>query len=322
MPVVLSQIFSPADHVYKDAEGSLYHYPRQYFSRMTPYDRFIYYRPRGDRAMREDSACYFGHGILGQPYDDPFSPSHRYVPLIKCEGFQRLVPLKDRNSRYYETESDRPIQGQSAVRTLGEIAYQRILAAADVTSLGISLLQSTEEIAASSYYGPPIAAPLDGIRIATEIPQGAGYMPHAGTTIDVFESAALQERARSDHQHILRMAHAVATERGASCWYNNNIDLVVDFGDERNLIEAKSLNDLRDAVNRMRYGIGQLADYQVRYRAALRGAKPLLAFGRPPDRQTSWIATVLEENGIGFMSRDGERLLPLNASAKSLRLFR
>jgi hypothetical protein len=117
------------------------------------------------------------------------------------------------------------------------------------------------------------------------------------------------------------MIHANATSRGASCWYNNNIDLVVDFGDERDLIEAKSLNDLRDSVNRMRYGIGQLADYQVRYRAQLRGAKPLLAFGRPPDRETSWIATVLEETGIGFVAGDGDRLVPLNESAKSLRLF-
>jgi hypothetical protein len=322
VPVILSQIFSPSDRVYKDAEGALYHYPRQYFSRVTPYDRFIYYRPHGKRARREDSSCYFGHGVLGQPYQDIFSPNHRYVSVIKCESFHRLVPLKDAHGRYYETESDRPIQGQSAVRAIGEITYQRILAAAEMTSLGISLLPSTEEIAAASYYGAPVAAPLDDIRIAKEIPEGAGYMPHDGATIDVYESAALQERARSDHQQILRMVHAAATKRGAFCWYNNNIDLLVDFGDERNLIEAKSLNDLRDAVNRMRYGIGQLADYQVRYRAALRGAKPLLAFGRPPDRQTSWIATVLEESGIGFLSHDGEHLVPLNESAKSLRLFR
>lgn len=321
MPVVLSQIFSPTDRVYKDAEWSLYHYPKQYFGRITPYDRFVYYRPHGKRARRDDSSHYFGHGILGRPHDDPFDPNHRYVALIKCEPFKRLVPLKDPAGRYYETESDRPVQGQSAVRTIGEIPYQRILAAAEVTSLGISLIPSTEDLAAQSYYGTPVEAPIDDVRVALEIPQGAGYVPHPGRTIDVYESAALQERAREDHQHILRMLHAAATKLGAICWYNNNIDLVVDFGDERNLIEAKSLNDLRDAVDRMRYGIGQLADYQVRYRANLHGAKPLLAFGRPPDRQTSWIATVLEETGIGFVSRDTEQLIPLNESARSSRLF-
>ena len=321
MPVVLSQIFSPTDRVYKDAEWSLYHYPRQYFSRITPYDRFIYYRPHGKRARREDSSSYFGHGILGQPHADPFDANHRYVPLIKCEAFERPVPLKDPAGRYYETESEQPIQGQSAVRSLGEIAFQRILAAAAVTSLGISLIPSTEEIAASSYYGSPVGFPTDGLRIAHEIPEGAGYVPRAGQPADVYESANLQERARADHQRILRMVHAAATSRGASCWYDNYIDLVVDFGDERSLIEAKSLNDLRDAVNRMRYGIGQLADYQVRYRATLQGAKPMLAFGRPPDRQTSWIATVLEENNIGFVSGEGDRLVPLNELARTSRLF-
>ncbi len=204
------------------------------------------------------------------------------------------------------------------MRTVNEISYQRILAAANVVSLAISLMPSTEEIAAASYVGPPVTAPVDAVRPAASIPPGAGYVPRPGHTIDIYESAALQERARADHQ---RMLHANATARGASCWYNNNIDLAVDFGDERTLIEAKSLNDLRDTVNRMRYGIGQLADYKVRYRDQLQGASTLLAFGRPPDRETSWIATVLEETGIGFAAGDGDRLVPLNDSAHSMRLF-
>lgn len=321
MPVVLSQIFSPSDRVYKDAEWSLYHYPRQYFSRITPYDRFIYYRPRGKRAQRDDSSHYFGYGILGQPHPDLDDPNHRYVPLIKTDHFRRLVPLKDSFGRYYETESEQTIQGQSAVRSIGDIAYQRILAAGDVSSLGISLAPSTEEIAASSYYGTPVSIPIDDFRIAHEIPQGAGYIPRADQPPDVYESANLQERARADHQRILRLMHVAATGRGASCLYNNHVDLIIDFGDDRTLVEAKSLNDLRDAVNRMRYGIGQLADYQVRYRAELRGAKPMLAFGRPPDRQTSWIATVLEENSIGFVSSEDDRLVPLNQIARASRLF-
>ena len=90
---------------------------------------------------------------------------------------------------------------------------------------------------------------------------------------------------------------------------------------ERNLIEAKSLNDLRDAVNRMRYGIGQLIEYGVRYRAELQGAKPVLAFGSAPDRDTSFVATILQENGIAFVSQDRGELLPLDDAAQSLRLF-
>src|ERR1700693_831962 len=263
MPVILSQIFEPAHRVYKDAEWSLYHYPRQYFSRITPYDRFIYYRPRGKRTPREDAAHYFGHGIMGMPHDDPFDLNRRYVPLIKTQPFRRLVPLKDPSGRYYETESERAIVGVSAVRALGEIPYQRILAAAEVASLGISLIPSTEEVWSSGYFGSPVAAPLDDFRTALEIPEGAGYVPHPGHSIDIYESAALQERARSDHQKILRLIHSEAIRRGAVCSYNNNIDLLVDFGLQRNLVEAKSLNDLRDAVDKMRYGIGQLSDYQV-----------------------------------------------------------
>ena len=52
MPVILSQHFSPADRIYADAEGSLYHYPRQYFTRIKPYDTFVYYRPLGESAHR------------------------------------------------------------------------------------------------------------------------------------------------------------------------------------------------------------------------------------------------------------------------------
>ena len=91
MPVILSQIFSPTDRVYKDAEWSLYHYPRQYFTRVLPYDRFIYYRPHGKRAPRPDSSHYFGHGVLGQPHEDPFDTNQRYVPVIRSEPFMYLV---------------------------------------------------------------------------------------------------------------------------------------------------------------------------------------------------------------------------------------
>ena len=38
--------------------------------------------------------------------------------------------------------------------------------------------------------------------------------PKAGKAPDVYESAALQERARADHQRVLRIIHAEAVSRG------------------------------------------------------------------------------------------------------------
>jgi hypothetical protein len=71
----------------------------------------------------------------------------------------------------------------------------------------------------------------------------------------------------------------------------------------------------------MRYGLGQLADYGFRYKADLRGATPLLAFGQAPDRQTTWIADVLQENGVGFVAAAGDALVPLNDIGRSTPLF-
>lgn len=71
MPVILTQHFSANDRPYEDAEMSLYHYPRVYFSRVAAYDRFVYYRPLGKSERRPDSMRYFGYGVLGVPFDDP-----------------------------------------------------------------------------------------------------------------------------------------------------------------------------------------------------------------------------------------------------------
>ncbi len=103
--------------------------------------------------------------------------------------------------------------------------------------------------------------------------------------------------------------------------YNNNIDLFVRYGDQSLLVEAKSLNDARQSVDRMRYGMGQLFDYRVRYKAEVAGAEPVLAFGAPPDRASGWITTILQENGIAFVARDRERLVPLNERATAIALF-
>ncbi|MHB8364557.1 MAG: hypothetical protein ACYDEK_08270 [Vulcanimicrobiaceae bacterium] len=105
---------------------------------------------------------------------------------------------------------------------------------------------------------------------------------------------------------------------GGVCFYNNNIDLYARVGEQKFLIEAKSLTDPRSAVDRMRYGIGQLFDYGVRYRTALDGAEPVLAFGNPPARDVAWIPSVLDENGIAFVTAIEERIVPLNDRAMRL----
>jgi len=320
--VVLSQHFSPADRVYADAEGSLYHYPRQYFARIKPYDSFIYYRPLGGSTPRPDSKNYFGYGVLGMPFPDISRADHRFVPIIKYERFPRLVPLKDPLGNYYESGSPRALPTQSAVRIIGEVDFHRILAAAGVASTSVAILPSTEDIAAISYLGRSTSYPKDELRIAREIPAGAGYRPHGDQVLDIYESAALQERARADHQRVLKLIASAVHERAGSCWYNNNIDLFARTGDQATLIEAKSLNDVSRAVDRMRYGIGQLTDYGVRYKAEVGQATRVLAFGRPPDRVTSWIGKVLQEANIAFVAADGERLIPLNENASDLRFMR
>ncbi len=322
MPVVLSQHFSPADRVYADAEGSLYHYPRQYFARIKPYDSFVYYRPLGESKERLDSKTYFGYGILGMPFPDVDRTDHRFVPIIKYNRFPHLVPLKDPLGNYYETGSPRALPAQSAVRAIGDVDLHRILAAAGVASTGLAVLPSTEEIAAISYLGRPISFPKDELREANDIPPGAGYRPHGDLVLDVYESAALQERARADHQRVLKLIAAAVNKRGGKWWYNNNIDLFARVGEQPTLIEAKSLNDVSRVVDRMRYGIGQLTDYCVRYKEDVGAAIRVLAFGRPPDRATSWVCTVLQEANIAFVAAEGGRLIPLNGHAGDLRFMK
>jgi hypothetical protein len=322
MPVVLMQHFLPSDRVYADVEGSLYHYPRMYFSRIKAYDFFVYYRPLGESAPRRDSKTYFGYGLLGEPFADVNRPDHRFVQLLKYEAFPNLVPLKDPLGNYYETGTPTPLPAQAAVRAITDIALHRILAAAGTAMTGVSRLPSTDEIAAAPYFGPAISYPKDGLRVAREIPPGAGYRPQGDRIVDVYESAALQERARADHQRVLKLIAERAHERGGSCWYNNNIDLFVECGESRILVEAKSLNDPRRSVDRMRYGLGQLTDYGVRYREEVGKATKLLAFGRPPEMDTSWVGSVLQEANIGFVAADGDNIVPLNDSARSIELFR
>ena len=126
MPVVLSQRTWHENPKYLDREGVIYHYPPQYRTRIRAYDRFIYYRP-AEGAVAEERSTYFGHGVLGVPFEDPFNAQYWYVPITWYEPFRKPVPLRDAVDIFYETEDPKGPQFVSAVRRTSETAYYRIL---------------------------------------------------------------------------------------------------------------------------------------------------------------------------------------------------
>ncbi len=105
MPVVLSQHFLSSDRRYQDAEFSLYHYPKVYFSRVQAYDRFIYYRPLGESRPRHDSRQYFGFGRLGHLMVTPSSTSSR--PQHFKNGLERITNAfsTSSNEKYFGSEA-------------------------------------------------------------------------------------------------------------------------------------------------------------------------------------------------------------------------
>ena len=320
MPVVLSQRTWHDDPKYLDREGVIYHYPRQYRGRINDFDRFIYYRP-ATGASAEERSTYIGHGVLGTSFEDWARSDHYFMNVAWYEPFARPAPLRQ-GDEFVETESSTPPQFQSAVRPIRETAYYRILMLGGVSAGREFAPPVTTESVLSGGYSPLLVdAPRDAFREAVRIPEGTGYVPSGKALPSVYESAALQERARKDHNATLDMIRRHAERLGGRCWYNNNIDLFVHYSDRSLLIEAKSLNDARQSVDRMRYGMGQLFDYRVRYKAEVAGAELVLAFGAPPDRASGWIATILQENGIAFVARDRERLVPLNEHATAIPLF-
>lgn len=320
MPVVLSQRTWHDDPKYLDREGVIYHYPRQYRGRINDFDRFIYYRPATGAALEERST-YIGHGVLGTSIEDWARAGFYFVDVVWYEPFGWPVPLRQ-NEVFVETESAASPQFQSAARPIRETAYYRILMLGGV-SAGREFAPpiTTESVLTAGYSPLLVEAPRDALREALTIPEGTGYVPSGKALPSVYESAALQERARKDHNATLELIRQHAERLGGHCWYNNNIDLFVRCGDQSLLVEAKSLNDARQSVDRMRYGMGQLFDYRVRYKAEVAGAEPVLAFGSPPDRATGWITTILQENGIAFIARDRERLVPLNERAARLAIL-
>jgi hypothetical protein len=311
------------DPDYLDVEGVIYHYPHRYFSLISGYERFIYYRPaRG--ASAGEASSYFGYGSLGEPFPDPEDETHRYVPIRQFRRFSVPVPYAEPIGRYYESAfSSRTAFTGRSVRRIAPTDFYRILAAAGIVGDPFDELPDTELLAAAQYSPMALVAPpRQPLRLITAIPPGTGYRPTGGP-IDPRESAALQERARRDHQRTLQSMQVLVHRRGGETFYNNNIDMFANVGEQRMLIEAKSVGDPRVVVDRMRYGIGQLSDYAVRYREEIGEAERVLAFGSIPTAESSWIATILQETKIAFVALDGlsDRVLPLNERARALSLF-
>ena len=321
MPLILTQHFSRDLNRYLDREGVIYHFPAQYLPvvRRTITEagdrRFLYQRPiRG--APQGQAGTYFGYGQLGDPYPDERTPNHYWIDVLAYERL-RPVSLRDPNGVYYETGARDAInlRGRS-IRYVDPMRYFAILAAGHA----YSTIPEAVDLHDTATFAPS-SAPVDAFREMLVVPPGTGYVPKGDALVDPYEAAALHERARGDHQDTLELLRRTIVSLGGHCLYNNNVDLFARIGERRMLVEVKSLTRQSSAVNRMRYGIGQLLDYRVRYKAELMGAEPVLAFGAEPTRDVSWIPTILQENGIAFVSRIGDRVLPGNTLAAQLPLF-
>ncbi|HET9096423.1 MAG TPA: hypothetical protein VFN37_07155 [Candidatus Baltobacteraceae bacterium] len=319
MPIVLMQRAWQDDPQYKDTEFVVYHYPRQYFDEIRGGEHFVYYRPsRGARSG--EASCYFGCGVLGEVYPDPEDPNHRYVDIEKPIPFAQPVSFEDPAGRMYESRfpSRNAFQGHS-IRHIDDLDFHRILAAAGLTGAMLSAAPTVTD-ALAGRASPLLAPPRDRFRPLDRVPAGTGYRP-TGDRPDVYESAALQERARADHQETLRLLKEMVDGRGGTCLYNNNVDLLATVGPSRYLVEVKSLARPLSTVDRMRYGMGQLFDYSVRYRAEIGQAQPVLAFGAMLRSDVAWVADILQGNDVAFLARDRDGLQPVNELARRLPLF-
>jgi hypothetical protein len=216
-----------------------------------------------------------------------------------------------------ETGTATSPQFQAAVRELSNYDYHRLLIAEGVTLSDIETLPADDDLL-DGLVSQLSVAPKDIFRMAPVIPDGTGYVWQGGAMPNLAESAALQERARTDHHNVLRHISRLVEARGGNWFYNNNIDLYAKIGEQRLLVEAKSLANPDRAVDRMRYGMGQLFDYRVRYEAEVAGADPLLAFRTPPERRDAWIANILEGNSVALVGLINGSLRALNPRAERL----
>ena len=307
---------------YLDVPGVIYHYPERYFPYINGFERFLYYRPQRG-AIAAEASTYVGFGTLSQPFPDPDDPTHRYVGVSQYQPFVRPVPYADNGGGFYEsTFASRTAFTGRSVRRISPTDFFRILAAAGMVGDPYANLESADAVVQGT---PPLSRivqpPRQPFRDMPFVPKGTGYRP-SGSVVDVYESASLQERARADHQRVLRVIHERVAERGGTTLFNNNVDMFAVLPGQRLLIEAKSLNAPHVAVDRMRYGIGQLADYSVRYRSDLGDSQRVLAFGTLPSPEASWIGTILEQSEVAFVGlSETERLVALNPRAEKLALF-
>lgn len=315
VPLVLTQHSSEARDLnrYLDREGVIYHFPTQYLGVLKRSidelgdRRFIYHRPRRGTTA-EDAGRYFGYGTLGDPYPDVQNAGRYFVNIYNYERMLP-VPLRRANGVYYETGT--PSVPNLRGRSIRAIELRAFLAILEVGQAYSATFDPPTDAHDAGVFAPgPI--PRDAFRPMEHVPAGTGYLPHGSNLPDRFEIAALHERARSDHQDTLQLILEAVQNGGGAGLYNNNVDLFVRLGEDRFLIEAKSLTRPEVAVDRMRYGLGQLMDYSVRYRAELLGAAPVLAFGTPPTRDASWIATILNESNVAFVARTGGQIRGLN----------
>ena len=130
-------------------------------------------------------------------------------------------------------------QGRS-VRYVNDLDFHRILDAAGLTGAAWREAPTVDEVLSGLIVaGFSLEPPRDAFRPLTVVPDGTGYRP-TGKTIDVLESAALQERARGDHQDTLKLVKAMVEARDGTCLFNNNVDLLASFSSRRLLVEAKS----------------------------------------------------------------------------------
>lgn len=319
MPIVLMQRAWHDDPQYKDTEFVVYHYPRQYFDEIRGGERFVYYRPaRG--APSGQASRYFGCGELGDVYPDPGDSTHRFVDIRKPVRFPQPVPFEDSAGRMYESQypNRNAFQGNS-VRHIDELDFHRILIAAGLVGSVLADAPSVDDVIAGRV-SPLLEPPRDVFRALDVVPDGTGYRPN-GIGPDVFEAAALQERARGDHQETLKLLKRSVERRDGTCLFNNNIDLLARLGERRLLIEVKSLVTPSSTVDRMRYGMGQLFDYSVRYRAEIGNATPVLAFSAALRSEVGWVSEILQGNGVALVTRELEDLRPANELAKQLPIF-
>lgn len=319
--IILTQHSSEARDLnrYLDREGVIYQFPSQYLGVLKREidergdRRFIYHRPlRGSTGA--DAGKYFGYGTVGDPYPDVQNPGQYFINIY---NYERMLPVSLRrpNGIYYESGS--PTVPNLRGRSVRYVEPRQFLAILEAGQAYSASFDPPVDLQDAGVFDPsPI--PRDDFRPMDRVPPGTGYVPRGVGLPDRFETAALHERARSDHQDTLSLILNNVQRDGGAGFYNNNVDLFVRAGEKHFLIEAKSLNRAELAVERMRYGLGQLIDYSVRYRAELHGATPVLAFGAPPTRDASWISTILNESKVAFVARSGRQIVAFNELGKTL----